>query len=458
LAAERKKAQLCIQGFYQVEGIDYGKNFGPTGKFTTLLVVLALAINKQHPIWQFDVKSAFLYAPLEEELFIKTPEGCSRSAPFLRLKKSLYGLKQAPANWYNTLTAWFEDINFHQSTSDLCLYIHNDNNSAIFFHVDNLVVVGNVDAFKTLFLNCFPNSMVHNPDTLLGMDVEIRDNHITLSQEKLIDKGLYMLGLTDCKPVATPLSVGVQLAKASGDEEDKFKKLNVNYRTFTGILNYLACRTRPDLVPAISTLSAFNNNPGINHWIQVIHCWKYVKGLCNLHLTLQPRDPQGTQSIQHFTNATWANDLETRLSRSGSICFWKSFPVAWSSKKQRNITLSLTEAKMNALSDGVQENQWIKFLVEELWNESLEPSTFPLNNQGLVKKIKNFGSNSKTKHLDIKMKWLCDLKNKNEISVVLIPSEEMIADTLTNSSNVKSLNCLKERCFLVQYSPSCGGC
>jgi hypothetical protein len=121
---------------------------------------------------------------------------------------------------------------------------------------------------------------------------------------------------------------------------------------------------RPDLAPAVSILSSFNNNPGINHWKQVVHFCKYVKGTRHLHLTLRPTDLETPNSIQHFTDATWADNLETRLSRSGSICFWKSCPVAWSSKKQCNITLSLTEAEMNALLDGVQENQWIKFLVE----------------------------------------------------------------------------------------------
>jgi predicted transposase YbfD/YdcC len=143
-------------------------------------------------------------------------------------------------------------------------------------------------------------------------------------------------------------------------------------------------------------LSSFNNNPGITHWKQVVHCWKYVKGSRHLHLTPRPTDLEATNSIQHYTDATWADDLKTQLSRSGSICFWKSCPVAWSSKKQRNITLLSTKAEMNALSDGVQENQWIKFLVEELWNEQLDPSTFHFDNQGLIEKIKIFGSNSKT--------------------------------------------------------------
>ncbi|KNZ47082.1 hypothetical protein VP01_66g14 [Puccinia sorghi] len=406
-AAERKKARLCIQGFSQVEGEDYGDTFAPTGKFTTLLTILMFAIDKKLPIRQFDVKSAFLYAPLKEELYIKTPEGSSRKAPFLRLKKSLYGLKQAPANWYETLTSWFEEINYRQSTSDPCLYIHQDKNSFIFFHVDDLVVVGNVDVFEELFLHRFPNSTAHNPDTLLGMDVTISDDCISLSQEKLIEKGLKLLGLTDCKTVNTPLSVAVQLKPATQAEKDDFSKLGINYRTYTGLLNYLSCRTRPDLAPAVSILSSFNNDPGINHWKEVLHCWKYIKGTRELQLKLRPINDE-SKSIQHYTDATWADDIETRISRS----------------------------------------------VEELWNDSLKPTTFHVDNQGLVEKIKNFGSNSKTKHLDIKMKWLRDLKNKNEIVVTLIPSEEMIADTLTKSSNSQSLHRLREKCFLIHYSPS----
>jgi hypothetical protein len=110
-AAERKKARLCIQGFAQLPE-ECGNTFAPTGKFTTLLVLLMFAVDKKLRLRQFDVKSAFLYAPLKEEVYIKTPEGSHRKAPYLKLKKSLYGLKQAPANWYETLTKWFISINF----------------------------------------------------------------------------------------------------------------------------------------------------------------------------------------------------------------------------------------------------------------------------------------------------------------------------------------------------------
>jgi hypothetical protein len=238
---ERKKARLCIQGFSQIEGLDYNDTFAPTGKFSTLLMLLMFAVDKKLPMQQFDVKSAFLYAPLKETLYIKTPEGSNRKAPYLRLKKSLYGLKQAPANWYKTLTSWFEEVNFCQLTFDPCLFIHNDNHSYIFFHVDDLIVVGQVEVFEELFLTQFPESLGHDPDTLLGMDVELAEDVITLLQEKLINKGLNLIGLANCKPVQTPLLVSVQLKTATEDKKAEFPKLNINYRTFTGILNYLSC-------------------------------------------------------------------------------------------------------------------------------------------------------------------------------------------------------------------------
>ena len=135
----------------------------------------------------------------------------------------------------------------------------------------------------------------------------------------------------------------------------------------------------------------------------------------------------------------WTDNLETQLSQSRSICFWKECPISWNSKKQKNITLSSNEAELNALSNGVLEKLWIKYLAKEPWNEKPNPSMFHVDNKGLVEKNDHFGPNSKTKYLDIKIKWLCNIKKNNEIIIMLIPSEEMVADTLTKTSNTKLL-------------------
>ncbi|KNZ60407.1 hypothetical protein VP01_15599g1, partial [Puccinia sorghi] len=117
----------------------------------------------------------------------------------------------------------------------------------------------------------FPNSSAHDPDTLLGMDLTYDSDHVTLSQKKLIEKGLELAGILECRPVNTPMSVRIQFNEAIPQERAEFERLKINYRTRTGILNYLSCQTRPDLDPAFSILSSFNNSPGINHWKQVIH-------------------------------------------------------------------------------------------------------------------------------------------------------------------------------------------
>jgi hypothetical protein len=240
-APEKQKARLCIQGFLQTYSEDFFETFALTEKFSSLLTLLALAINLKLPIKQFDVKSAFLFAPLEEEIYIKTPEGLTRTASYLKLVKSLYGLKQAPKNWYKTLTGWFEDIDYNPLISDACLFIHKKKNSFIFFHVDDLIVVGQTDEFERLFLEQFPKSTAHSPDTLLGMNLNILPGSIELSQPSLIDKGLEILELDHCRPVKTPMTPAVQLHSATEDNHQAFLKLGINYRSFTRMLNYLAC-------------------------------------------------------------------------------------------------------------------------------------------------------------------------------------------------------------------------
>ncbi|KNZ64524.1 hypothetical protein VP01_1019g5 [Puccinia sorghi] len=303
---------------------------------------------------------AFLFSPLEEEIYIKTPEGLKQTTPYLKLVKSLYGLKQAPKNWYNTLTAWFEEINYNPSVSDV--------------------------SFKKLFLARFPNSTSHSPHTLLGMNLTIYSDSIGLSQPGLIKKGLEMLNLSDSS--------------------------------------------------AVSILSTFNQRPDLSHWRKVLHFWKYLKGTTDLGLLLRPK-PENI---------------------IGSLVFWKSCPILWSSKKQQNITMSSTESEMNALLDGEQESQWLGFLIEELWKTKLAPTLFHIDNKGFLEKLKNFGSNSKTKHLDIKIKSLCEKFKNDNIKVALIPSAEMIADSLTKAAPHSTIKKLQDKCMSVLSPTTKEGC
>jgi transposase InsO family protein len=93
------KARLCVRGFRQLEGIDYGATFAPTGRLATLRVLLGVAAARDYQVEQMDVRCAFLNGVPDEEIYLKVPDGVDIEVPpgyGLKLQKSLYGLKQSP--------------------------------------------------------------------------------------------------------------------------------------------------------------------------------------------------------------------------------------------------------------------------------------------------------------------------------------------------------------------------
>lgn len=71
----RYKGRLCVRGFRQRPGFDYAEMYAPTAKWVTLRIFLTIAAVKKMVTRQLDVKTAFFYAPLDEELYIRPPDG-----------------------------------------------------------------------------------------------------------------------------------------------------------------------------------------------------------------------------------------------------------------------------------------------------------------------------------------------------------------------------------------------
>lgn len=99
----RYKARLVGKGFMQVEGVDYSDVFSPVSKYSTVRLILALIAKTNWDRISLDIKTAFLNAPLDHELYVKQPEGFEipgKEEKVYRLFKALYGLKQASRLWH----------------------------------------------------------------------------------------------------------------------------------------------------------------------------------------------------------------------------------------------------------------------------------------------------------------------------------------------------------------------
>ncbi|GJS15710.1 copia protein [Tanacetum coccineum] len=104
----RNKARLVVQGYRQEEGIDYDEVFAPVARIEAIRIFLAFAFYMGFIVYQMDVKSAFLYGKIDEEVYVSQPSGFidpKYPKKVYKVVKALYGLHQAPRAWPDIMFA-----------------------------------------------------------------------------------------------------------------------------------------------------------------------------------------------------------------------------------------------------------------------------------------------------------------------------------------------------------------
>jgi hypothetical protein len=142
-SVKKYKARFVARGFSQVAGVDYDETFAPVAQHTSIRTIIALAAYMGWKLHQIDVKTAFLNGEIDEEVYIKQPEGFmihDKKTHVCRLKKALYGLKQAPRTWYENMDGFLMSVGFNKSVVDPNLYYHIVGNKCLILvlYVDDL--------------------------------------------------------------------------------------------------------------------------------------------------------------------------------------------------------------------------------------------------------------------------------------------------------------------------------
>ncbi|GKB89068.1 putative ribonuclease H-like domain-containing protein [Tanacetum coccineum] len=134
----KNKARLVAQGFRQEEGIDYDEVFAPVARIEAIRLFLAFASFMGFPVYQMDVKSAFIYGTIEEDVYVHQPPGFVDPAhpnKVYKVIKALYGLHQAPRAWYETLSSFLLKNGFRRGTIDKTLFIKKNKSDIMLVQV-----------------------------------------------------------------------------------------------------------------------------------------------------------------------------------------------------------------------------------------------------------------------------------------------------------------------------------
>ncbi|GJY66167.1 zinc finger, CCHC-type containing protein [Tanacetum coccineum] len=326
---DKFKARLVIQGFRQKEGIDYFDTYAPVARITTIRLLLALAAIHNLVIHQMDVKTAFLNGDLDEEVYMKQPEGFvmpGNEHKVCKLVKSLYGLKQAPKQWHQKFDEVVLSSGFHLNQSDKCVYSKFDNSGKgviICLYVDDMLIFGTdqnqVDKTKKFLSSRFSMKDMGEADVVLGIKIKRENKGIVITQSHYIEKILKKFNREDCSPL--------------------------EYSRAIGCLMYAMTSTRPDIAYVVGRLSRFTSNPSRQHWKAITRVFKYLRGTKDYGLSYVGYP----LVLEGYSDASWINHVEDSSSTSGWVSCLGSMAAAGKESEWRS-----AEKRCNFLLDYVE--------------------------------------------------------------------------------------------------------
>ena len=338
----KRKSRIVVQGFSQVEGVDFTETYAPVAKVTTFRLMLALAKVLNLHIHQLDVDSAFLYADLKEDVFMKPPPGINLPEGYcLKLLKNLYGLKQAPRNWNKNIVDYIKSIGFKQCILDNCLFVKcvGEEIYLISLYVDDILIAGSnlveIEKIKQEFTTRYEMKDLGELEYNLGMKVTRTEDFITVDQKRytldMLKKYEYLLRGLESKTYNTPMERDLKLRKFEAHSMTPKQKEYVSkfpYQNIVGALLYLSINTRPDISYSVGVLARFSKAPIFRACKALLRVLIYLRGTADRGIKFSGTD----LNLSGYSDADWAGDLDSRRSTTGYAIYAAGGPIAWQSK------------------------------------------------------------------------------------------------------------------------------
>ncbi len=413
---ERHKARLVARGFFQQYGLDYDETFSLVAKLTTVRVLLALAASKDWKLWQMDVKNAFLHGELDRLIYMNQPMGFqSQNHPefVCKLQKALYGLKQAPRAWYRKIDEFLTYSGYSVTPADSSLFVKANGGklAIVLVYVDDLIKA-NEDEILRIRENLsvrFQMKELGQVEHFLGLEVDRTPEGIFLHQKKYSTDLLKKFGMSDCKPVSTPMEPNVKMCANEG----RVLEDATMYRKLVGSLINLTL-TRPDISYVVGVVSRYMQNPKKPHLEAVRRILRYVKNTLD-HGIMYKKG--GDVKLVGYCDADYAGDHDTRRSTTGYLFMLGYGAVSWCSKRQPTVSLSTTEAEYRAAAMAAQESTWLKQLLENLHQRTEYVIPLYCDNLSAIRLAENPVFHARTKHVEVHYHFIREKILQEEIGL-----------------------------------------
>nr|GEW40958.1 hypothetical protein [Tanacetum cinerariifolium] len=302
----RNKARLVAQGYTQEKEIDYDEVFAPIARIEAIRLFLAYASFIGFTVYQIDVKSAFLYDTIDEEVYVMQPPGFQNPefpAKVYKMEKAMYRLHQAPRAWYGTLSKYLLKNGFQRGTIDQTSFIIRQRGDFILVqvYVDDIIFRSiNLQLcreFEALMHEKFQMSNMDELNFFLGLQVLQKEDGIFLSQDKYNPWGK--------------------------DETRKDVDLHL-YRSMIGSLMYLTA-SRPDIMFAVCAYARHQVTPK-----------------------------------ESYSDSDYGGATQDSKSNTGGCQFLGRRLISWQCKKQTIVATSTTEAEYVTAASCCSQVLWIQ--------------------------------------------------------------------------------------------------
>ncbi|GEM12654.1 gag-Pol polyprotein [Rhodotorula toruloides] len=367
------KVRLVAQGFSQRPGVDFRDTFAPVAKFTSRRVLLALAARQKMLIHQADVDKAYLHGSLDEELYMRIPEGIDSgeySGKVLKLDRALYGLKQAGRVWNHRIDRTLRRLGYRRTVSDACIYSRRAGgvHHYIALYVDDLLFVSpsldEITCVKAGLKEEYGIKDLGAAKFILGIQIHQRsDRSLFLSQCAYLEDVLLRLDPNGCRTAPTPMVPNQQLVPAPADHVPT-PDFCRRYLQAVGSLMYAMLGTRVDLVHVVGVLGRHAARPDNTHWAAVLRALQYIRGTLDYGLEYTP-DSSPLRGFEAYSDSDWGACPTTSRSTMGYVFLLANGAVSWSSKLQPRVTASSTEAEYLGLSHACKETVYLTQLLGE---------------------------------------------------------------------------------------------